>query len=51
MPLISQSGPVAYLLTYVTNSKAGAFVRFRLIKPDTLIELKQDSRNDRNEHN
>jgi hypothetical protein len=48
MPLISQSEPVDYLLAYVTNSKAGTFVRFRSIKLDTLIELKLDSPNDRN---
>jgi hypothetical protein len=51
MSLISQSGPVDCLLTYVTNGKAVTFVRFHLIKPDTLIELIEDSRNDRNEHN
>jgi hypothetical protein len=48
MPLISQSAPVDYLLAYVTNSKAGTFVRFHLIKLDTLIELKLDSTKDRN---
>lgn len=36
MLLISQSGPVDYLLAYVTNSKAGTFIKFRLIKLDTL---------------
>jgi len=48
MPLISQLGPADYLLAYLTNSKAGTFVRFHLIKPDTLIEFKLDSPNDRN---
>ena len=48
MPLILQSGPVDYLLAYVTNSKAGTFVRFHLIKIDTLIELRLDSPNDKN---
>jgi len=48
MPLLSQSGPVAYLLAYVTNSKSGTFVRFYLIKLDTLIELKLDKPNGRN---
>jgi len=48
MPLLSQSEPVAYLLAYVTNRKAGTFVRFYLIKLDTLIELKLDKPNGRN---
>lgn len=48
MSLLSQSGPVAYLLAYVTNSKAGTFVRIYLIKLDNLIELKPDKPNSRN---